>query len=91
MNNRNKLLVVLVGFIVGMLYYYNMSSSISKEANCSFVANVWTDIGVFIAGAYVLYAGWALHDNVLLIIVGTAIITEHIGQLFHNKTGLFNR
>lgn len=85
----DKIAIIIISIIIGLLYYYNMSASIPKESNCSFSANIWTDIGAFIVGIAILYLGYYKYDDNILIVSGTAIITEHIAQLFHNKLGLF--
>ena len=81
---RNILLIV-ISVIIGTLYYLNMSLSIPKESNCSFSANIWTDIFAFIAGGIIMYYGMHKHDEPVLTITGAVIITEHIWQLVHNK------
>ena len=76
---------IILSIIIGTLYYYNMSLSIPKESNCSFSANIWTDIGAFIAGIILIYLGFYKYDDCMLTIIGTTIITEHVWQLVHNK------
>ncbi len=75
---------IFLSFIAGTAYYMNMSLSIPKDSNCSFSANIWTDIGAFIAGIFIVYKGIVYADPPLTF-VGTTIIVEHIWQLFHNK------
>ena len=75
---------IIVSFIIGTLYYYNMTLSIPKDSNCSFSANIWTDIGAFVFGIIIIYYG-IFYDNIILISMGSIIITEHIWQLYHNK------
>jgi len=81
----NHLQAILFSSIIGTLYYNNMSLSIPKESNCSFSANVWTDIGAFIVGIIIIYKGIFKYNDVKLTFIGSAIIVEHILQLFHNK------
>ena len=76
----------IIAFVVGTIYYINMSWSIPKESNCSFSANIWTDIAAFIIGAFIVRQS-IIYDDIYLNIVGVAIITEHIWQLVHNKVG----
>ena len=78
-------LCIILAIIIGTLYYYNMSLSIPKESNCSFSANIWTDIIAFISGIILIYLGYYKYDDCILTIIGTSIVTEHIWQLFHNK------
>ena len=76
---------IILSIIIGSLYYYNMSLSIPKESNCSFSANIWTDIGAFIAGGILIYLGFYRYDDCVLTTIGTTIIIEHLWQLVHNK------
>ena len=76
--------LTVISFVFGTIYYNIMSSSIPKDSNCSFVANVWTDILAFIVGAYVAHIAQKRKEP-LLFICGIGIITEHIWQLFHHK------
>ncbi len=78
-------LSIILSIIIGTLYYYNMSLSIPKKSNCSFSANIWTDIGAFISGGILIYLGIYKYDDYLLTIIGASIITEHLWQLVHNK------
>lgn len=71
---------ILLGILLGILYYYSMKDSLPKENNCSFIANKTTDILAFIAGAIVSYYG-IIYENTVLLIIGVCIITEHILQL----------
>ena len=76
---------LIISFILGTIYYYNMSLSIPKDSNCSFSANIWTDIIAFIASAILVYRGVYKHNDQIITIIGSTIITEHIWQLVHNK------
>ena len=91
---RSGILIIVVGAVVGSLYYYMMSSSLPTDSNCSFMANKWTDIGAFIVGLGMLYLAMSYGSNfaaspvayqIYLLIFGTAIITEHVWQLFNHK------
>jgi hypothetical protein len=80
--------IVAIGFALGTLYYYNMSLSIPTDSNCSFSANIWTDILAFIVGALVMGIGFRLEgrwEGYVLVATGIAVITEHIWQLVHHK------
>ena len=79
------IIAILFASVIGYLYYEMMSSSIPKEANCSFIANIWTDIFAMIFGGILLYYGVLVYDNIVFTILGTSIITEHILQFTYNK------
>ena len=79
------IILLIISFILGTLYYYNMSLSIPKDSNCSFSANIWTDIGAFIGGGIIAYRGIYIHDDYIVTGIGFIIIIEHIWQLIHNK------
>jgi hypothetical protein len=88
MITRVKIWIIIIGFIIGTIYYKQMSASIPKESNCSFSANIYTDIFAFICGIVLLYYGLTENDyyrSEMMIVIGVAIITEHIWQLVHNK------
>jgi hypothetical protein len=82
-----KILIILIGVGLGTAYYYNMSLSIPTESNCSFSANIWTDILAFIVGFMILIIGFRIGswESYVLMGTGTVIIVEHIWQLVHNK------
>ena len=80
-----QLIYIILSFVLGTLYYYNMSLSIPKDSNCSFSANIWTDIIAFIAGAILVYCGVYKHNDPIITTIGSTIITEHIWQLAYNK------
>ena len=82
---KNTILYTILSISVGVLYYLNMSLSIPKESNCSFMANIWTDIGAFLVGCILLYKGLYIHNDMVVYICGLAIITEHVLQLVFNK------
>ena len=76
-----KILIIIVGIICGIIYYYNMKNSIEpKHKNCSFVSNKMTDFLAFLVGFILIIRGVYIHDDNILIICGIAIITEHILQ-----------
>ena len=77
----NKYLIILIGIIIGTLYYYNMKLSIKDHhKNCSFVCNKMTDFLAFLVGFILIYYGFFKYDDSVLIALGIAIITEHILQ-----------
>ena len=76
---------IIIGIIGGISYYLMMSYSIPKHVNCSFSANIWTDILAIIFGFIIIYYGMFMYDNLLLTIIGTSIIIEHICQFLFNK------
>lgn len=72
---------VLVGIFFGIIYYVNMVKSIKDPyKNCSFSSNILTDILAFIVGLIIIYYGYIKYKNKVLILLGVAIITEHILQ-----------
>ena len=75
---------LLLGIISGIVYFYIMEKDIPRYTNCSYVANIWTDILAFIAGFIVIYYGYQ-YKNRILIFVGVSIITEHIMQFYGHK------
>lgn len=79
---------IILGGIIGAIYFYIMESSIPHYVNCSYVASVWTDILAFVSGAIIIYYGY-FYKNRVLVLLGTTIITEHIMQLFGHKVELF--
>jgi Na+/H+ antiporter NhaD/arsenite permease-like protein len=80
-----QILCIIVAMIFGSLFYIMMSKSIPKEVNCSFSANIWTDIGAFIVGAILVYYGIQVYDNCVITMIGVIIITEHLWQLGDHK------
>ena len=77
--NNNKL--IIVGVCIGTLYYIMMKESIKdSHKNCSFVANKMTDTLAFIVGGVLIHYGYNMYNDQVLIIIGIAIITEHILQ-----------
>ena len=56
-----------------------MKSSIKKYyKNCSFVSNKMINILALIIGFILIYYGFFKYNDNILIIIGIAIITEHI-------------
>lgn len=80
----DNILIFIISFILGTVYYIIMSSSIPKDINCSFSANIWTDIIAFVCGFILIYKGFQFDDKIVLYI-GGALITEHIWQVVYNK------
>jgi len=81
---RTVCLLVLT-FVFGTLYYYLMESTIPKDSTCNFIASPLTDIIAFITGSIIVYKGELLKDDVL-IVLGGAIVVEHIWQLIPKFT-----
>lgn len=84
-NNMNHIYAIIFGIVGGISYYLMMSYSIPKHVNCSFSANIWTDIIATISGIIIIYYGIFVYDNLLLTLIGTGIIVEHICQFLFNK------
>lgn len=78
------LIVIVVGVLLGVAYYRVMESDIPHYTNCSYVANIWTDILAFIGGFIIIYYGY-VYENKVLTLVGTTIITEHVLQFIGHK------
>lgn len=76
---------IVFGIIFGISYYLMMSYSIPKHVNCSFSANIWTDIIASIFGCILIYYGIFVYDNLILTLMGTGIIIERICQFLFNK------
>lgn len=91
--------VIILGLLAGIIYFRIMETGIPHYSNCSYVANIWTDILAFIAGIVIIYYG-NIFSNKILIFIGTTIISEHIMQFIDhkynplneglNKKGVFN-
>ena len=81
----NHIYSIVFGIIFGTSYYLMMSYSIPKHVNCSFSANIWTDIIAGIFGCILIYYGIFVYDNLILTLMGTGIIIEHIWQFLFNK------
>lgn len=75
---------VIIGIVLGVTYFNIMEKDIPRYTNCSYVANIWTDIIAFIIGGIVIYYG-VNYKNHVLVAIGTGIIIEHIMQLFGHK------
>jgi len=81
----NILLLLILSFVIGTLYYYMMEKSLPIYSNCSFTSSIWTDILAFIWGFIVIYKGYKYKDS-LLILLASTVIVEHIWQLFPKKS-----
>ena len=85
MTRNRQAIALIVGAIVGCMYYEMMRSTIKMPyKNCSFVSSVLTDVLAFIVGAIILYKGWVL-DELLLTACGIAITVEHILQFSYKS------
>ena len=81
----NTIILLVLSFVFGSLYYYLMESTIPKDSTCNFIASPLTDIIAFITGIVIVYKGFILKDDVL-IVLGGAIIVEHIWQVIPKFT-----
>lgn len=79
----NKNLLILLAIILGSMYYLMMSLSIPKNVNCSFSANVWTDIFAVVFGLILMNHNG--NSNIIVNLLGVSIITEHVWQFVVNK------
>ena len=77
-------IIILVGILAGVIYFNIMERDIPRNSNCSYIANIWTDLLAFVTGFIIIYYGFKYSNNVL-VLLGTAIITEHIMQFFGHK------
>lgn len=77
--------IIIIGYLIGSYYYINMRNSIPYNSDCSFLANVWTDIFAFIGGIIIAYCGYLIYNDKLLATIGIAIIVEHLHQLSYKK------
>lgn len=71
---------IIFSILVGTIYYQIMENSLPTESNCSYMAAPITDYLAFLWGVIVIYYGFE-YDNVILTILGTTVIVEHIYQL----------
>ena len=77
----DSMIYIIVGVLCGVCYYVMMKNSIREPyKNCSFVANKLTDGLAFVVGAILIYYGYYKYEDNILILLGIAIITEHILQ-----------
>ena len=77
--------LIVLTFVFGTLYYYLMESTIPRDSTCNFIASPLTDIIAFITGSIIVYKGELFKDDVL-IVLGGAIVVEHIWQLIPKYT-----
>lgn len=80
--------IIIIGYLIGSFYYINMRNSIPYDSNCSFLANVWTDIFAFIGGMIIAYRGYYINNDKLLTTIGIAIIVEHLYQFSYKKNDI---
>lgn len=78
------LFTIIIGIISGVVYFNVMERDIPRFSNCSYIANIWTDIIALIYGLIITYYGYIYNSRVLAII-GIGIITEHIMQFIAHK------
>ena len=62
-----------------------MESTLPRDSTCNFITSPLTDIIAFITGSIIVYKGKVLNDD-LLIVLGGAIVVEHIWQLIPKFT-----
>ena len=75
----NKIFIILIGSLLGFVYKYEKKYK-KHYKNCSFVENKETYIS-FLSGVILIYLGFFKYDDNILIIIGMAIIIEHILQI----------
>lgn len=71
---------LILGIIVGYVYFMVMEYNLPKESNCSYIANKWTDAFAILYGVIIIFFGHK-YSNQLLIFLGITIIVEHIMQV----------
>jgi hypothetical protein len=74
-----KIIALIIGIIMGIIYYVIMEHTLPKNINCTF-NNYYIDIFAFICGILLLYMGYNLYNDYILICFGTGLIVEHILQ-----------
>ncbi len=77
---NNIIFTLIISFLIGTLYYIIMIKDIPYDSNCSFLANIWTDLFAFLYGFILIYMGYNYKDYIL-IFLGGSIITEHVWQM----------
>ena len=82
------LFTVIIGIISGVLYFNLMERDIPRFSNCSYIANIWTDIIALVYGLIITYYGY-IYNSRILAIIGIGIITEHIMQFVVHKYETF--
>ena len=73
-----KIIALIIGIIMGIIYYVIMEHTLPKNINCTF-NNYYIDIFTFICGI-LLYKGYNLYNDYILICFGVGLIVEHILQ-----------
>jgi hypothetical protein len=81
----NTIILLVLSFVFGSLYYYLMESTLPKDSTCNFIASPLTDIIAFITGCIIIYKGIVLEDNILMVL-GGVIVVEHIWQILPKFT-----
>ena len=76
---------ILGGVVAGAAYFGISEAGLPKDANCSFLAPVSTDILAVAAGAVLAYKAKELEQPVLGFI-GTSVLTIHAMQFLYHKT-----
>lgn len=75
----------LVGIIGGIIYFQIAESGIKKDANCSYLAPISTDILAFIGGIILQRKG-IKNDLKIVELIGTTVTVIHIQQYLKHKT-----
>lgn len=78
------LITIILGVIIGYIYFLIMESTIPRDVNCSYISNIWTDIFAFIYGFIIIYFGYS-YSNYILVFLGITIIVEHVMQFVSFK------
>ena len=81
----NTIILLVLTFVFGTVYYYLMEATLPRESTCNFIASPLTDIIAFITGIIIVYKGCIYNDDIL-IVLGGAILVEHIWQLLPKYT-----
>ena len=79
------IILLVLTFVFGSLYYYLMESTLPKDSTCNFIDSPLTDIIAFITGCIIVYKGNVLEDNILMVL-GGVIVVEHIWQVLPKFT-----
>lgn len=74
----------VLGIIGGILYFQIGESGIKKDANCSYLAPISTDVLAFIGGVILQQQGFK-NDLKLVEGIGTTITVIHIQQYLKHK------
>ena len=76
---------IIIGFLIGNIFFLNMCLSIKKYSKCTFMSNYWVDIFSFLFSFLLIYYGCCKYDDKLLVLMGVVLFTEHLWQLLFDK------